>query len=65
MSKHQGELIASAHCEDCEYGSEDMTMKDLIFKLSLEGGYIISDKDGGYYSKCPNCDSRNLTLETY
>ena len=28
----------------------------------MDGGYIMSDKAGGYISKCPNCDSGKLSL---
>jgi predicted nucleic-acid-binding Zn-ribbon protein len=58
----QGNIKAHAYCEECEYETDRMTMKDLVFKLSMEGGYIISDKEGGYYSKCPKCGSENLSL---
>lgn len=51
------------YCDDCDYKTDNMPMKDLVFKLSMEGGYIISDKNGGYYSKCPKCEGENLTLE--
>lgn len=51
-----------AYCEDCSYMTEPMTDKDLIYKISMDGGYIQSDKEGGYYSLCPDCESRNLTL---
>lgn len=58
----QAQLRSSVYCEDCDYETETMSMKDLVFKLSMEGGYVISDKDGGYFSKCPKCESNNLTL---
>lgn len=60
--EEQGKAKAHAYCEDCDYETDRMPMKDLIFKLSMEGGYIISDKSGGYSSQCPKCESRNLTL---
>lgn len=60
----QGKISAYAYCEDCNYKTDNMPMKELIFKLSMEGGYIISDKSGGYSSQCPKCESVNLTLET-
>lgn len=59
----QGRISAHAYCEDCDYKTETMPMKNLIFKLSMEGGYIASDKNGGYFSQCPNCESKNLSLE--
>lgn len=58
----QALLKAHAYCEDCDYETDDMPMKDLVFKLSMEGGYIISDKCEGYSSQCPQCGSKNLTL---
>lgn len=59
----QAQFKTSAYCEECGYETEVMTMKDLIFKLSMEGGYIASDKDGGYFSQCPKCGSEKLSLE--
>lgn len=38
--------LVSAYCENCDYETEDMTMKDLVFKVCMAGGYIISDKEG-------------------
>lgn len=58
----QGRILAHAYCEDCDYETGSMPMKDLVFKLSMEGGYIISDKRGGYSSQCPKCGSSNLSL---
>lgn len=58
----QGQLKAWAYCEDCDYETDSMPMKDLVFKVSMEGGYIASDKSGGYSSQCPKCESNNLTL---
>lgn len=60
----QGNLKTHAYCEDCEYMTDIMTMKDLLLKLSMEGGYIVSDKNGGYFSQCPNCESEKLSLES-
>lgn len=54
----------NAHCEECHYDTGWLGMNDLIFKLSLDGGYLISDKEGGYFSKCPKCESDNLSLES-
>lgn len=51
-----------AHCMNCDYETESMSEKNLIHKISMEGGYIQSDKDGGYYSRCPGCESGNLSL---
>lgn len=51
-----------AQCMNCDYETESMGEKDLIFKISVEGGYIQSDKDGGYFSECPSCESSNLSL---
>ncbi|OPY63652.1 MAG: hypothetical protein A4E56_00375 [Pelotomaculum sp. PtaU1.Bin065] len=60
----QGSLQVSVHCERCGYVIDSMACKDLIFKLSMEGGYIVSDKSGGYFSQCPNCGSDRLSLES-
>lgn len=54
--------LVSAYCENCDYETEDMTMKDLVFKVCMAGGYIISDKEGGYFSKCPKCESEKLSF---
>lgn len=60
----QGNLRAYVCCEDCGYTTDTIKMKDLIFKISMEGGYIISDKDGGYFSQCPKCESEKLALSS-
>lgn len=60
----QANIKAHAYCEECEYETDTMLMKDLIFKLSMDGGYIVSDKNGGYFSQCPKCGSEKLSLET-
>lgn len=52
------------HCEDCDYETGAMNYKDLIYKVCTDGGYIQSDKSGGYYSKCPECESESLSLES-
>lgn len=57
-------LKARVYCEDCEYETDFMTMKDIIYKVSMEGGYIQSDKAGGYFSKCPKCGHEHLTIES-
>ncbi|SPF53104.1 conserved hypothetical protein [Candidatus Desulfosporosinus infrequens] len=59
----KGRISAHAYCEDCKYETDNMPMRDLVFKLSMEGGYIVSDKSGGYFSQCPNCESNKLSLE--
>jgi len=52
-----------AHCICiCGYKTYCMEIKDLLFKLSQEGGYIISDKEGGYYGQCPECGGIALEL---
>lgn len=51
-----------AHCMNCDYKTESMNEKDLIYKVCMDGGYIKSDKAGGYYSECPNCESESLAL---
>lgn len=59
----QGILTSRAYCEDCKYETDYMYFKDLVFKVSLEGGYIQCDKEGGYHSRCPECGSEKLILE--
>lgn len=56
------ELRQYAECDDCDYQTENMSEKDLIFKVCIDGGYVQSDKAGGYYSQCPKCESSNLSL---
>lgn len=51
-----------AECEDCDYQTENMSEKDLIYRICIDGGYVQSDKYGGYYSQCPRCESSNLSL---
>lgn len=58
----QSMMRADAYCEDCDYETGSMPMKNLIYQISMEGGYIYSDKQGGYVSQCPKCESENLTL---
>lgn len=51
-----------AYCENCNYETDTMMENDIHLKLSREGGYIISDGEGGYFSKCPNCGEDYLVL---
>lgn len=60
----QALITSHAYCEDCYYETDSMPMKELLYKLSMEGGYIVSDKNGGYFSQCPKCGGKNLTLGT-
>lgn len=61
----QASISSKAYCESCDYATEAMSLKDLLYTISMEGGYIYSDKEGGYFSQCPKCESENLTLEYY
>ena len=58
----QGRIMTRAYCEDCDYETDNMPMKDLVFKISMDGGYIASDKAGGYFSQCPKCGSETLSI---
>ena len=60
----QGVTLVRAYCERCDYETDVMPMKNLAFKLNMEGGYIISDKSGGYFSQCPKCESSELSYES-
>lgn len=59
------EPYAHVYCQEqgCGYSTDPMPYSELILKLSEEGGYITSDTEGGYYSKCPVCEGENLSLE--
>ena len=59
----QGVYRARVYCERCDYVTDIMAKKDLYFKLCVEGGYIISDNDGGYFSRCPKCKYDELVLD--
>ena len=52
----------STHCTNCDYETEDMHYDLLVIKLCDEGGYIISDGDGGYFDQCPSCKRDSLVL---
>jgi hypothetical protein len=56
------ECHAHAWCEDCDYSTNFMPMSELFVKLCDEGGYITSDKEGGYLGQCPKCEG-NLSFE--
>lgn len=60
VSKLPKPTVKAYCCCDCGYETNCMNLKDLLLKLCNEGGYITSDKEGGYYSKCPKCGSENL-----
>lgn len=51
-----------AYCQRCNYETDSMEHKELVYKVCMEGGYIKSDKEGGYYSECPECMSDNLDV---
>ena len=62
--ENQGRISSHAYCEECGYETDNMPMKDLVFKISMNGGYIMSDKSGGYFSQCPKCGSEKLSLQS-
>lgn len=52
-----------AFCEDCEYRTEDFeTERETVGEVGIDGGYIMSDKNGGCYTKCPQCDQDTLMI---
>jgi hypothetical protein len=52
------------YCEECDYKLKSMTLKDLIYQLSLDGGYIQFDGEGGFYTCCPKCNKDKLVIQS-
>lgn len=62
----------SCSCESdgCYYGLDSAPLIELIYKISMDGGYISSeiDENGeitGYNSECPLCHNSTLALSNY
>ncbi|MGL6201134.1 MAG: hypothetical protein ACRC3H_19615 [Lachnospiraceae bacterium] len=59
-----------AHCEDCGYESRNYEVEEdieaatrqVLGQVCLDGGYITSNKQGGNYSKCPECEQDTLVI---
>lgn len=41
-----------AYCEKCSYKTGRMEEKELIYVVSMDGGYIKRDKKSDYISEC-------------
>ena len=58
MSKEKKAYVTCS----CGYETNYMEFKDLLYRLFIEGGWVTSDKAGGYYSLCPKCERYNLQI---
>ncbi|GAA0071733.1 hypothetical protein UT300003_32580 [Clostridium sardiniense] len=59
----QGQLVRNIYCEECEYETGRMRLKDGVFKLNMEGGYFMYDGEGGALTCCPICKKDTLITE--
>ena len=48
------------YCEDCDYETKIGTYEECLVETTNDGGYVMSDKAGGFYSKCPHCGEDSL-----
>lgn len=55
--------LHSCHCKGCEYRMDLTPLKELIYQISMTGGYVRSDRNGGYLTRCPDCGERTLQLK--
>lgn len=51
------------HCEECDYETGLMRLKDGVFKVNMEGGYFMYDGEGGSVTCCPLCKKDKLITE--
>ena len=50
-------------CEECAYQSGEMSIKDAVFRVNMQGGYFMYDGEGGPISKCPICGEDSLWIK--
>lgn len=67
----QANFKTSCSCEsdNCYYGLDSAPLIELIFKVSMDGGYLSNeiDENGeitGYNSECPLCHNNTLALSS-
>lgn len=53
--KEQGDIVASISCDECDYDTGVLHMRDAVFMVNMQGGYFMFDGEGGAISKCPMC----------
>lgn len=58
----QGNLDINIYCEECNYETGGMKFKDAVFKINMEGGYLMYDGEGGAITSCPLCKKDKLTV---
>lgn len=61
--EEKGKLKLYAHCKNCDYKTDIMPFKDLVFKISMEGGYIQNSDDDLLLTECPCCHEDTLIIE--
>lgn len=57
----EGQLIRNIHCNECDYETGQMSLKNGVFKVNMQGGYYMFDGEGGAITKCPGCGKDTLT----
>lgn len=58
--KEQGDIRTLICCEECDYETDIMSLRDAVFMINMQGGYFMWDGEGGPISKCPKCGEEGL-----
>lgn len=58
----KGQLVRNIHCEQCDYETGIMYLKDGIFKVNMEGGYFMYNDENESITKCPLCKKDKLSI---
>lgn len=56
----------SVHCDnsECKFELGVIAIIDAVFKISMDGGYVKYDCEGGIISECPECHCDTIVFES-
>lgn len=49
---------------NCEFDLGSIAAIDAVFKISMDGGYVQYDGNGGLNTECPQCHCDSIRFET-
>ena len=52
------------YCQECGFDLGGIKAIDAVFKISMDGGYVKYDGEGGLITECPECHNDSIVFET-